>query len=264
MPKLKPLILGREILTKKEPEKSLLLPLKKSGGRNVSGRVTIRHRGGGAKRKYRIIDFGQEKIGLKGKVLALEYDPNRTAFIALIEYENGEKGYILAPHGLRVGDEIICNEKTEIKIGNRLKLKYIPFGTSVYNIELKPAGGGKLMRAAGAQAIVKGREGEFTILQLPSGEIRKVFSECFASIGQVSHPEHEKEIIGKAGRTRLKGKRPKVRGKAMNPCDHPHGGGEGRQPIGLKHPKTVWGKPFKGIKTRKEKWTDALIIKRRK
>ena len=253
-----------KILTKKEPEKKLLLPLKKKAGRNFSGKITVRHRGGGVKRLYRVVDFGQEKLGIPGKVIALEYDPNRTAFLALIEYQDGEKRYILAPNNLKVGDEIICAENTEIKIGNRLKLKNIPIGTEVYNIELMPGKGGKIVRSAGTSAKVIAQEENYTHLQLPSKEIRKVFNECFASIGQVSNPNHYFEDIGKAGRRRLKGWRPAVRGTAMNPPDHPHGGGEGKTPIGLKYPKTPWGKPAKGVKTRKKKWTDKLIIKRRK
>ncbi len=255
---------AKKILTKKEPEKRLLLPLKKTGGRNVSGRITVRHRGGGAKRMYRIVDFGQEKLGVRGKIIALEYDPNRTAFIALVEYQDGEKRYILAADGMKVGDEIICGEKTEVKLGSRMKLKHIPIGTEVYNIELEPGRGGRLVRSAGTSAKVVAQEGKYTLLEMPSKEIRKILSECFASIGHVSHPEHRFEEIGKAGKKRLRGWRPTVRGSAMNPCDHPHGGGEGRAPIGLKHPKTPWGKPALGVKTRKKKWTDKLIIKKRK
>lgn len=253
-----------KLLTKKEPEKKLLLPLKKKAGRNFSGRITVRHRGGGVKRLYRIVDFGQEKLGMVGKVIAIEYDPNRTAFLALVEYQDKEKRYILAARDLKVGDEIFCAEKAEIKIGNRMKLKNIPVGTQVYNIELEPGKGGKLVRAAGTSAKVMAQEEGFTHLEMPSKEIRKVSNECFASIGQVSHPEKKFEKIGKAGRRRLKGWRPTVRGSAMNPPDHPHGGGEGKTPIGLKHPKTPWGKPALGVKTRKRKWTDKFIIKRRK
>lgn len=251
-------------LTKKEPEKKLLLSLKKSGGRSSSGRITVRHRGGGVKRLYRIVDFGQEKLGVVGKVIAIEYDPNRTAFLALIEYQDGEKRYILAPKDIKIGDEIICAEKAEIRLGNRMKLKNIPVGTPVYNIELEPGKGGKIIRSAGTSAKVLAQEPPFTHLEMPSKEIRKVYGDCFASIGQVSHPEHIFEDIGKAGRMRLKGKRPTVRGSAMIPPAHPHGGGEGRAPIGLRYPKTPWGKPALGVKTRKKKWTDNLIIKRRK
>jgi len=253
-----------KILTKKKPEKKLLLPLKKKAGRGVSGRITIRHRGGGVKRLYRLIDFGQEKLGVAGKVIALEYDPNRTAYIALIEYADGEKRYILAPKDLKIGDEITCQETAQIKIGNRMKLINVPVGTPVYNIELEPGRGGKIVRSAGTSAKVLAQEPPYTHLGLPSKEIRKVSQQCFASIGQVSHSEKRFEIIGKAGRRRLKGWRPTVRGTAMIPPSHPHGGGEGKTPIGLKHPKTPWGKPAKGVKTRKKKWTEKLIIKRRK
>lgn len=252
------------LLTKKKPEKSLLLPLKKKGGRNVSGRITVRHRGGGAKRKYRIVEFGQSRLGEKAKVIALEYDPNRTAFLALIQYEDGEKKYILAPQGLKVGQEIMMAEKAPLSLGNRMKLKNIPIGTSIYNIELEPDKGGKIVRAAGTSAQVMGKEGKYTLLKLPSTEIRKVLSECFASVGIVSNPEHKFVSLGKAGRLRHLGRRPHVRGSAMNPCDHPHGGGEGKAPIGLKYPKTPWGKPAQGVKTRKRKKTDKLIIQRRK
>lgn len=257
--------MANKVLTKKEPEKKLLKPKKKTGGRSrTTGRITVRHRGGGVKRMYRVINFGQEKLGIPGKVIAIEYDPNRTAFIALVEYQDGDRRYILAPKDIKVGDEIICAEKAEIKPGNRMKLKYIPIGTEVHNIELVPNQGGKIVRAAGTVAIVVGQEEKYTHLQLPSKEIRKVLNECFASIGQVSNPEHIFEDWGKAGSKRLKGWRPAVRGTAMNPRDHPHGGGEGKTPIGLKYPKTPWGKPARGIKTRKKKWTDKLIIKRRK
>ncbi len=255
----------KSILTKKEPERRLLLVLKNRAGRARSGRITVRHRGGGVKRLYRIVDFGQEKLGMLAKVIALEYDPYRTAFLSLLEYQDGEKRYILAPKDLKVGDEIICAEKVEIKIGNRIKLKNIPVGTQVFNIELEPGKGGKLAKGAGTAAKVLAQEAGMVHLTLPSGEIRKVSQECFATIGQVSHQEKRFQIIGKAGRTRLKGFRPTVRGTAMNPCDHPHGGGEGKTPIGLKGPKTPWGKPARGVKTRrKRKWTEKFIIKRRK
>lgn len=254
----------KTFLTKKEPERRLLLAFKKRAGRQVSGRITIRHRGGGVKRLYRLLDFGQEKLGMPGIVIALEYDPYRTAFIALVEYQDGQKGYILASKDLKVGDEITCAEKTEIKIGNRMKLENIPVGTQVYNIELEPGKGGKLSRGAGTSAKVLAQEESFIHLEMPSGEVRKVSQKCFASIGQVSHPEKRFEIIGKAGRRRLKGWRPAVRGTAMNPPDHPHGGGGGKTPIGLRYPKTPWGKPARGVKTRKrKKWTAKFIIKRR-
>ncbi len=255
---------SRKILSKKEPEKSLLVAIKKKAGRASSGRISVRHRGGGVKRLYRIVDFGQEKKDKKGKVVALEYDPNRTAFLALIEYTDGNRRYILAPEELKIGDEIICSDKAEIKIGNRMRLKNIPVGTQVYNIELEPEKGGKTVRAAGTSAKVLAHEGGYTNLKMPSGEIRKIPSECFASIGQVSNRRKRFERLGKAGRKRLKGWRPTVRGTVMNPNDHPHGGGSGKSPIGMKHPKTPWGKPALGVKTRKKKWTDKLIIKRRK
>jgi len=257
--------MAKKIITKKKPEKKLTVYIKKKAGRSTqTGRICVRHRGGGVKRLYRIVDFGQEKFKIPGKVVALEYDPNRTAYIMLVEYEDGEKRYRLAPHEIKVGDEIICAEKAEIKVGNRMKLKEIPIGTSVFNVELVPGKGGKIVRAAGTSAKVVGQEEKYTILELPSKEIRKVFNECFATIGQVSHPEHIFEDIGKAGRMRLKGWRPTVRGSAMNPVDHPHGGRKGKAPIGMPYPKTPWGKPARGIKTRKKKWTDKLIIKRRK
>jgi len=253
----------KRILSKKEPEKSLLSPLNKKGGRSSSGRITVRHRGGGVKRRYRRVDFGEEKIGKKGKVKAIEYDPNRTAYLALVEYEDGDKRYILAPTGIKPGDEILCAEEAEIKIGNRIKLKNIPAGTEIYNIELTLGKGGRMVRAAGGSARVVTQEEDYTHLKMPSGEIRKVDRECFASIGQVSHPQHRFEEKGKAGSKRLRGWRPTVRGTAMSPPDHPHGGGTGKSPVGLPHPKTPWGKPARGVKTRKKKWTDKLIIKRR-
>lgn len=256
--------MAQTVLTKKEPEKKLLRVLAKHGGRNNTGRITVRHRGGGVKRLYRVVDFGQEHLGVAGKVVAFEYDPNRSAFLALVSYEDGSKGYVVAPQGIEIGSEILCGENVEIKIGNRTKVKNIPVGTMVYNIELEPGKGGKIVRGAGTGAKVLAQEGKYTHVQLPSGEIRKVLGECFASIGMVSNPGHRDEIIGKAGRRRLKGWRPVVRGKAMNPADHPHGGGEGDTPIGLKYPKTPWGKPALGVKTRRKKWTDIYIIQRRK
>ena len=252
-----------KLLTKIKPEKKLLLSLKRNAGRANSGRITVRHRGGGVKRLYRLIDFGQEKLGIAGKVITLEYDPNRTAYIALIEYKDSEKKYILASKDLEVGGEIICQETADIKIGNRMKLVNIPVGTQVYNVELEPGKGGKIIRSAGTSAKILAQESPYTHLELSSKEVRKIPQQCFASIGQVSHPEKRFEVIGKAGRRRLKGWRPTVRGIAMNPVDHPHGGGEGRSPIGLKHPKTPLGKPAKGVKTRKKKWTEKLIIRHR-
>jgi len=255
----------KKILTKKRPEKKLTLYIKKKAGRSTqTGQITARHRGGGAKRLYRILDFGQEKIGIPGKVIALERDPNRPAYIMLVEYEDKEKRYLLAPQGIKIGQEIICDEKVPVKVGNRMKLKNIPIGTEVYNIELIPNKGGKIVRGAGTSAKIIGQEEKYTILELPSKEIRKISNECFASVGQVSHPEHIFENVKKAGRMRLKGWRPIVRGKAMNPVDHPHGGGKGKAPIGMPSPKSIWGKRTKGIKTRRKKWTDKLIIKRRK
>ncbi len=254
---------SKKLLTKKEPEKALLLTLKRRAGRGTSGTITVRHKGGGAKRRYRIVDFGQKKIDQKGKVIAIEYDPYRTAYLALIEYENASKIYVLAPTGIKIDDEIICSDKAELKNGNRLKLKNIPVGTQVYNIELMQGRGGKMVRSAGTSAKVLANEGGYTHLQMPSSEIRKVREECFASIGQVSHPEKRFEKLGKAGRKRLKGWRPTVRGTVMNPPDHPHGGGTGKSPIGMKYPKTPWGKPALGVKTRKKRWTDKLILKRR-
>jgi len=263
MQKSKLQISSQKLLTKKEPEKKLLVPLKKKGGRGLGGRITVRHKGGGVKRLYRIVDFGEEKLDIPAEVIAIEYDPNRSAFISLLKYEDGEKRYRICPQGLKIGDRIICSEKTEIKIGNRMKLKNIPVGTQVYNIELEPKKGGKLVRGAGTSAKVLAQEGGYVNLTMPSGEIRKVPAECFASVGQVSFPEHKFIKLGKAGRARLLRKRPTVRGTAMGPADHPHGGGEGKAPIGLKHPKTPWGKPALGVKTRKKKWTDKLIIQRR-
>lgn len=256
---------SKKILSKKKPEKKLLLPLKKKAGRGNTGRITVRHQGGGVKKLYRSVDFGEEKIGLKAVVKAIEYDPNRTSFICLLEYEDKDKRYRLCPDQLKVDDTVICQEKAEIKTGNRMKLKNIPVGTQVYNIEIEPGQGGKLVRGAGATARVMAHEGKYTHLLFPSSEERKMLNQCYASIGQVSFPEHKFIKGKKAGSTRLKGRRPTVRGSAMNPVDHPHGGGEGRSPIGLKHPKTPWGKPALGVKTRKKKkWTNKLIIKRRK
>lgn len=252
------------ILTKKEPEKRLLLKLQKRAGRAHSGRITMRHQGGGAKQLYRIVDFGQQKINQKGKIVSLEYDPNRTAFIILVQFEDGEKRYQLAPQNVKVGDEIVCAEKAEIRPGNRMKLKNIPVGTQIYNVEIEPDRGGKLVRGAGVAAEVLAHEVKYAQIRMPSSEIRKILQECFATIGAVSRSEHMYTIIGKAGRMRHKGVRPTVRGSAMNPVDHPHGGGEGRAPIGLKHPKTPWGKIAKGVKTRRRRWTDKFIISRRK
>ncbi len=251
-------------LSKKEPERSLLVPLKKKAGRNNQGRITVRHRGGGAKRMYRLIDFKRDKQGIPGKVAAIEYDPNRSAHIALIHYVDGEKRYILAPQGLEVGDVVMAGEGAEIKPGNALPLKSIPVGTLVHNLELQPGRGGQLVRSAGSSAQVVAREERYVLVRLPSGEIRRILGECLATIGQVSNPDHNNVDLGKAGRKRWLGIRPTVRGSAMTPRDHPHGGGEGRAPIGLPYPKTPWGKPARGVKTRRKKPFDWLIVQRRK
>ncbi|MEA3293135.1 MAG: 50S ribosomal protein L2 [Patescibacteria group bacterium] len=252
------------LLTKKKPQKSLLKVLKKRAGRAKTGRITVRHKGGGVKRIYRIIDFGEEKINIPAKIIALEYDPYRTTFIILLEYEDGEKRYRIAPQNIKVGDNVICLEKCPIKTGNRMKLKNIPVGSLVYNVELEPERGGKIVKSAGTSAKVLAHEGKFTHIIFPSSETRKVLQECFASIGAVSRPEHRYAKLGKAGRSRHKGIRPTVRGSAMNPCDHPHGGGEGKAPIGMPCPKTPWGKLARGVKTRSRKHTNKYIIKRRK
>lgn len=254
----------KRILTKKKPEKRLLLRLKKRAGRARTGKITVRHRGGGVKRLYRIVSFKQEKKDILAKVIALEYDPYRTAYLMLLEYSDGERSYRLAPHGIKVGDEVIVSEKAEAKIGNRLKLRNIPIGTDVFNIELKPGKGGQIVRSAGTSALVLSHEEKYTLLKMPSKEIRKVLSQCFATVGQVSHTEHKYKKLRKAGQVRLKGRRPQVRGTVMSPRAHPHGGGEGKTPTGLPYPKTPWGKPAIGGKTRRRKWTDKYIIKRRK
>ncbi len=253
-----------KILSRKKPEKGLLLRIKKTGGRGSSGRITSRHIGGGARKLIRLIDFKQTKKGVYGEVMSIEYDPNRNAFIALLKYEDNEKRYIIAPEGLKVGDKVIASEKTENKIGNRMKIKNIPEGTMIYNIELEPDKGGKIVRSAGAGAIILSYDAGYANVKMPSSEIRKIPGECYASIGIVSNSEFRFIRWDKAGKTRRKGKRPHVRGTVMNPCDHPHGGGEGRQPIGLKHPKTPQGKPALGVKTRRRnKWTTKLIVQRR-
>ncbi|NUM81003.1 50S ribosomal protein L2 [bacterium] len=252
-------------VTKTTPEKSLLEPIAKTGGRNNIGHTTSRFRGGGHKRMYRIIDFKRRKTGVEAKVLGIEYDPNRSANIALIQYTDGEKNYILAPKGLQVGEKVMSGETAEIKIGNAMPLKLIPIGSDVHNVELKLNKGGQMARSAGAFANIAGREEGYVQLRLPSGEIRKVLEDCYATIGQVGNLEHENIAIGKAGRVRWKGKRPHNRGVVMNPVDHPHGGGEGRSPQGNPHPVTPWGQPTKGYKTRKRNHrTNRYIIKRRK
>jgi large subunit ribosomal protein L2 len=248
-------------LTKKEPEKSLLVPVKRSGGRNNLGRMTIRHRGGGHKRRLRIIDFKRTKDGVPAIVAALEYDPNRSANIALLHYADGEKTYILAPEGLAVGTKIESGEKADIKPGNALKLRHIPLGTIVHAIEMKPGAGAKMARSAGGQVQLMAKEGKFALLKLPSGEQRMVQADCRATIGQVGNIEHENISIGKAGRMRWLGQRGHVRGVAMNPVDHPHGGGEGRSKGN--HPQSPWGTPAKGYKTRKKKPSDQYIVSRR-
>lgn len=251
-------------ITKTTPEKSLVVTLKKNGGRNNQGRITVRHRGGGAKRKYRIIDFKRNKDGILGTVFSIEYDPNRTANIALIKYADGEKRYIIAPKGLKVGMKVESGETADIKVGNALPLANIPEGTMVHNIELKPGKGGELARSAGSSVQILGREGRYTLLRLTSGEVRKVLSTCRATIGEVGNADHELVKIGKAGRKRHMGIRPTVRGSVMNPNDHPHGGGEGRTPVGRKSPMTPWGKPALGYKTRKSKKASSKLIVSRK
>ena len=252
-------------VTKTIPEKSLVVTLKKSGGRNNQGRITLRHRGGGAKRKYRVIDFKRDKDGVFGTVASIEYDPNRTANIALINYTDGEKRYIIAPKGLKVGDKVESGENVDIKIGNSLPLANIPEGTMVHNIELKAGKGAQMARSAGTGVQILGREGKYTLLRLSSGEVRKVLSACRATIGEVGNADHELVSIGKAGRKRHMGIKPTVRGSVMNPNDHPHGGGEGRAPIGRKGPVTPWGKPALGYKTRStKKASNKLIVRRRK
>jgi len=252
-----------EEITKSKPEKSLLLPLKKRAGRSNQGRITVRHRGSGAKRRLRLLDFKRDKVGVPGKVAAIEYDPNRSAYIALIHYTDGEKRYILAPLGLNVGDTIMSGSDAEVKPGNTLPLKLIPTGSQIHNIELERGKGGQLVRSAGTAAQLMVKEGEYALVRLPSGEIRRIRSECLATIGQVGNINHQSIKLGKAGRNRWLGWRPTVRGSAMNPRDHPHGGGEGRSPIGMPGPKTPWGKPALGYRTRKPKASDKMIIKRR-
>ena len=254
-----------EEITTSTPEKSLVVTLKKNGGRNNQGRITVRHRGGGEKRKYRIIDFKRNKDGIIGTVSSIEYDPNRSANIALITYADGEKRYIIAPKGLMVGQKIESGETADIKVGNSLPLENIPEGTLVHNVELKAGKGGQMARSAGSSVQILGREGKYTLLRLSSGEVRKVLSVCRATVGEVGNADHELVSLGKAGRKRHMGIRPTVRGSVMNPNDHPHGGGEGRTPIGRKGPVTPWGKPALGYKTRdKKKASNKLIVRRRK
>ncbi len=253
-------------ITKSKPEKALLEPLKKSGGRNMYGRVTVRFRGGGHKRMYRLVDFKRKNIDLSAEVLAIEYDPNRTARIALIQYEGGEKSYILAPLELKVGDRIVStiDGEVEMKAGNCMPLSRIPLGTAVHNIELQPGKGGQMARSAGTSAQLMAKEGGFALLRMPSSEVRKIGLSCRATIGQMGNVEHETKSLGKAGRSRWLGRKGHVRGVAMNPIDHPHGGGEGKTPQGNPHPVTPWGKATKGLKTRsRRKYSDKFIVKRR-
>ena len=271
--KLKPMTNGtREMsrlvndeITKTTPEKSLLVSLNKKAGRNNQGRITVRHQGGGAKRKYRVIDFKRDKKDIVGTVSSIEYDPNRTANIALINYVDGEKRYIIAPKGLKVGDKIMSGDNADIKVGNTLPIMNIPVGTVIHNIELKPGKGGQIARSAGNSAQILGREGKYVMVRLNSGESRLILGTCVATIGEVGNTDHELVSIGKAGRKRHMGIRPTVRGSVMNPNDHPHGGGEGKAPVGRKGPLTPWGKPALGYKTRKnKKASDKLIVNRRK
>ena len=258
-------VLVSDEITCNQPEKSLLVSLKKNSGRNAQGKITVRHRGGGNRRKYRIIDFKRNKDGIPAKVATIEYDPNRTANIALLHYTDGIKAYILAPKGLKVGDVVESGDSVDIKPGNALELKNIPTGTSIHNIELKPGKGGQLVRSAGASAQVLGADGDYTLVRLQSGEVRKILSSCRATIGTVGNEQHSLIQLGKAGRKRWLGKRPQSRGSVMNPNDHPHGGGEGKAPVGRPQPMTPWGKKARGIKTRDtKKASEKLIIRHRK
>jgi large subunit ribosomal protein L2 len=250
-------------ITKSTPEKSLTVSKKRASGRNNSGKITVRHRGGGARRKLRIVDFKRDKTGVPGKVASIEYDPNRTARIALVHYRDGEKRYILAPTGLQVGAMVQSGPTAEIRIGNALPLRNMPSGTVVHNIELLVGRGGQIVRSAGGSAQLMAKEDKYCLLRLPSGEMRRVPADCMATVGQVSNPEHQLIKLGKAGRVRHRGRRPQVRGSAMNPVDHPHGGGEGKSPIGHPSPKTPWGKPTLGYRTRGKKQSDKLIVRRR-
>ena len=250
-------------ITRKSPEKSLLVPIKKTGGRNAQGRMTVRHRGGGAKRRYRLIDFKRNKLGIPGKVVSIEYDPNRNARIALIHYADGEKRYNIAPQGLHVGANIESGPDSEISVGNALPLRAIPSGSPVHNIEMYPGRGGQLARGAGTSAQVLAREESHVLLRMPSGEVRRLNPECMATIGEVSNPDHKNIKLGKAGKSRHLGRRPQVRGSAMSPRDHPHGGGEGRSGIGMPGPKTPWGKPALGYRTRRKNKSSVMIVRRR-
>ena len=251
-------------ITTSTPEKSLLQPLNKKGGRNNTGHITVRHQGGGHKRKYRVIDFKRDKFNIEGKIATVEYDPNRSANIALVNYVDGEKRYIIAPKGIKVGQTILSGENADIKVGNALPLEKIPVGTVIHNIELHPGHGAQLVRSAGASAQILGREGKYVLVRLTSGEVRKILGVCYATIGEVGNADHMNINVGKAGRTRYLGVRPTVRGSVMNPNDHPHGGGEGRTSIGRKAPLTPWGKVALGLKTRnKKKKSSDLIVRRR-
>lgn len=253
-----------EAVTTDKPQKSLIAKKKNHGGRNVNGRVTVRHRGGGARRRLRIVDFKRKKHDIPARVAEIEYDPNRSANIALLHYADGEKAYILAPQGLRKGDSVISGEKVDIKPGNSLPIANIPTGTIIHNVEMKEGRGGQLVRAAGSGAQLVAKEGDYAQLRMPSGEIRLIRQKCFATIGQIGNTDHGNVKLGKAGRKRHMGIRPTVRGTAMSPRDHPHGGGEGRSPIGMPSPKSPWGKPTLGKKTRRNKSTDKYIVRRRK
>jgi large subunit ribosomal protein L2 len=251
-------------LTAKEPEKSLLRPRKQNAGRNNQGRITTRHRGGGAKRLYRVVDFRRDKYGVPARVAAIEYDPGRSARLALLHYADGEKRYILAPEGLRVGDTILSSrEAIEVRVGNAMPLRYVPLGTQVHNLELYRGKGGQLVRAAGTAAQVLAKEGNYAHIRMPSGEVRLIHLDCMATIGVVGNAEHSLIKLGKAGRKRYLGRRPEVRGSAMTPRDHPHGGGEGKAPVGMPGPKSPWGKPTLGYRTRRNKRTDRFIVRRR-
>ena len=252
-----------EEITRSKPEKSLLAPLRKKAGRNNRGKITVRHRGGGHKRRYRIIDFKRDKVGIPARVASIEYDPNRSARIALLVYADGEKRYIIAPQGLKVGDTLMSGPEAEIRVGNALPIANIPLGTMIHNIELQPGRGGQLVRAAGTSAQLMAKEGKYAHVRLPSGEVRLISVRCMATIGQVGNVEHAHIRLGKAGRRRWLGWRPAVRGSAMDPASHPHGGGEGRCPIGMPGPKTPWGKPTLGYRTRRNKRTDKYIVRRR-
>jgi large subunit ribosomal protein L2 len=252
-----------EEITRSKPEKSLVAPLRRQAGRNNQGRITVRHRGGGAKRRLRIIDFRRDKTGVPGKVASIEYDPNRSARIALIHYADGEKRYIIWPVGVKVGDTVVAGPTAEIKPGNALPLRNIPSGTVIHNLELHKGKGAQLVRGAGGAAQLLAREGDYALVRLPSGEVRRILADCMATIGQVGNVEHSQVKLGRAGRKRLMGRRPHVRGTVMNPRDHPHGGGEGRAPIGLPGPRSPWGKPTLGARTRRRKDTNKYIVRRR-